>query len=39
MAKTINKQILKSFGKRKKGVSKKKPNKHECTKSYNRQGR
>ncbi len=41
MAKIISKQNNKvvSFGTRKKGVSKKKKNKHECKKPYNRQGR
>jgi hypothetical protein len=41
MAKTKSSaiNIKKSFGTRKKGVAKKKLNKHECKKSYNRQGR
>lgn len=40
MAKASNKQnIKKSFGKKKAGIAKKKLNKHECKKEYNRQGR
>ena len=41
MAKTTTKQNTKasSFGTRKKGVAKKKLNKHENKKPYNRQGR
>jgi hypothetical protein len=40
MAKSISKPTQKkSFGTRKKGVAKKKLNKHECKKEYNRQGR
>lgn len=40
MAKTTNKQnIKKSFGKKKTGIAKKKLNKHESFKQYNRQGR
>ncbi len=39
MAKGTSHNIKKSFGTRKKGVAKKKLNKHECKKQYNRQGR
>jgi hypothetical protein len=40
MAKSVSKPSQKkSFGTRKKGVAKKKLNKHECKKVYNRQGR
>jgi len=41
MAKVITKQNFKSspFGNKKKGVAKKKLNKHEDKKPYNRQGR
>jgi hypothetical protein len=40
MAKSVSKPIQKkSFGTRKKGIAKKKLNKHECKKQYNRQGR
>jgi hypothetical protein len=38
-ASTSKQNIKKSFGTRKKGVAKKKLNKHENKKPYNRQGR